>query len=273
MPYEHNKTRRVKGNDPQEVCAFRQSASTADFSTWTANNISSHQDEVSEFVFCIHSRVLSDSFSLINNNKDTESEQAGNFVDETWERADSSWLFSRYVGQLTGIKLQEIWHRKHTQSEETDSRGRQVGRHCTAPVQWFLVQDSKFPPLDWLRARHFVPAYPTSFQARPTFFAGGRHMQSQAAILDFFAHFAFSFPLFLKVWGEPGSPGALATFSKSVKTEEEGSGNSVTPPTHSYWKHQPQQTTVKNYNRAMWKPSPSISCYLSPHLIIYGSIL
>ncbi|XP_053812494.1 translation initiation factor IF-2-like isoform X1 [Vidua chalybeata] len=45
--------------------------------------------------------------SLINNNKDTESEQAGNFVDETRGRADSSWLFSRSIGQLTGIKLQE----------------------------------------------------------------------------------------------------------------------------------------------------------------------
>ncbi|XP_062494012.1 uncharacterized protein LOC134173711 isoform X1 [Pezoporus occidentalis] len=45
--------------------------------------------------------------SLINNNKDTESEQADNPVDETRESVDSSWLFSRYVGRLTGVKRQE----------------------------------------------------------------------------------------------------------------------------------------------------------------------
>lgn len=156
----------------QEVCVCCLSVSTADFSTWTTNKISSHQDEVSEFVFCIHSRVLSDSFSLINNNKDTESEQAGNFVDETWERADSSWLFSRYIGQLTGIKLQETWHKKHARWEETDRRGRQVGRHCTAPVCWFWVQGSGFSPLNWLWIHHFMPAYPTSFQRLPRLLAG-----------------------------------------------------------------------------------------------------
>lgn len=39
---------------------------------------------------------------------------------------------------------------ENTQSEETDSRGRQVGRHCTAPADCFRVQDTAFPPLAWL---------------------------------------------------------------------------------------------------------------------------
>lgn len=113
MPDKNNQMCRGSGEiTSQEASMCCRSASTADLSTSAANKISLQGDEVSEFVFCIHSCVLSESFSLINNNKDTESEQAGNFVDETWERAGSSWLFSSSVGQLTGAKLHETCHRK-----------------------------------------------------------------------------------------------------------------------------------------------------------------
>lgn len=196
----------------QEVCVCCPSVSTADFSTWTTNKISSHQDEVSEFVFCIHSCVLSDSFSLINNNKDTESEQAGNFVDETWGRADSSWLFNRYIGQLTGIKLQETWHTKQTRWEETDSRGRQVGRHCTAQHLFAGFESKAVASLLWTGSEYTISCqlilppfkgFQGSFQRIPRLLAGGRHMQSQAAILGFSAHFV----LLLSTWKVEDNPG------------------------------------------------------------------